>query len=212
MQRWVWLISTVRIIKIRMRIRAILRFRNEDLTRKRLIAGFKRQEDLANFLGIWPSIVSAWETFRNYPKKKELIKALEQALNCEIDEMFPPEFIKAIENKIGVPIEKVIDVKRLPEYTRGGLLLPGPEEAYELKERMELVKEGLEESLGLLTEREAKVLKLRFGLFEYKENEHTLQGIANIFRVTQERIRQIEAKALRKLKHPSRNESLKNFI
>ena len=191
-----------------MKIRAILRFRNEDLTRKRLIAGFERQEDLANFLGICTSIVSEWETFRNYPETKELIKALECALNCEIDEIFPPEFIKAIEEKIGISLERIIDVKQLPEYTRGEFLLPSPEAVYELKERTKSIKECFK----LLTEREAKVLKLRFGLAEHEGYEHTLEEIGNIMRGTRERVKQIETKALIKLKHPSRSKLLKEFI
>jgi len=189
-----------------MRIRAILRFRNEDLTRRRLMAGFKRQEDLAVFLGICPSIVSAWETFRNYPKKKKLIKALECALNCEIEEIFPPEFIEAIKKKIGTPLERIVDIKQLPEYTRGELMLPSPEKAYELKEMMK----SIEESFKSLTEREAKVLKMRFGLGD--GGECTLEEIGQQFKVSRTRIQQIEAKALRKLKHPSRNKLLRNFI
>lgn len=181
-----------------MQIRAILRFRNEDLTRRRLMAGFKTQKDLANFLGIQATIVSEWETFKNYPKRKERIGALEVALNCEICEIFPPEFIKAIKNKLGIPFEKVIDVKQLPGYTRGELLLPGPEEAFELKERADSIKKALE----MLYQREAKVLKMRFGLFEYEGKEHTLQEIADEMRVTRTRIQQIEAKALRRLGHP----------
>lgn len=71
------------------------------------------------------------------------------------------------------------------------------------------LKEQTEEALKSLTEREAKVLKMRFGLGD--GNEHTLEEVGQQFKVTRERIRQIEAKALRKLKHPTRSRKLKSF-
>ncbi|MFW6131858.1 MAG: RNA polymerase sigma factor RpoD, partial [Candidatus Aminicenantaceae bacterium] len=72
------------------------------------------------------------------------------------------------------------------------------------------LKEQIDEALKSLTEREAKVLKMRFGLGD--GNEHTLEEVGQQFKVTRERIRQIEAKALRKLKHPTRSQILKSFI
>ena len=71
------------------------------------------------------------------------------------------------------------------------------------------LREQIAEALISLTEREAKVLKMRFGLGD--GNEHTLEEVGQQFKVTRERIRQIEAKALRKLKHPSRSRKLKSF-
>ena len=71
------------------------------------------------------------------------------------------------------------------------------------------LREQIGEALKSLTEREAKVLKMRFGLGD--GNEHTLEEVGQQFKVTRERIRQIEAKALRKLKHPSRSHKLKSF-
>lgn len=71
------------------------------------------------------------------------------------------------------------------------------------------LKEHIEEALKTLTEREAKVLKMRFGLGD--GNEHTLEEVGQQFKVTRERIRQIEAKALRKLKHPTRSKKLRSF-
>jgi RNA polymerase primary sigma factor len=71
------------------------------------------------------------------------------------------------------------------------------------------LREKIEEALKSLTEREAKILKMRFGLGD--GNEHTLEEVGQQFKVTRERIRQIEAKALRKLKHPSRSKKLKSF-
>jgi len=71
------------------------------------------------------------------------------------------------------------------------------------------LREQINEALKSLTEREAKVLKMRFGLGD--GNEHTLEEVGQQFKVTRERIRQIEAKALRKLKHPTRSKKLKSF-
>jgi RNA polymerase primary sigma factor len=64
--------------------------------------------------------------------------------------------------------------------------------------------------LATLTPREEKVLRMRFGIGE--ESDHTLEEVGQDFSVTRERIRQIEAKALRKLRHPSRAKRLKNFV
>ena len=73
-----------------------------------------------------------------------------------------------------------------------------------------LLKEQLNEVLGTLTEREQKVLRLRFGLDDGRAR--TLEEVGKEFNVTRERIRQIEAKALRKLRHPSRSRKLKDYL
>lgn len=73
-----------------------------------------------------------------------------------------------------------------------------------------LLKEQLGDVLRSLTPREAKVLELRFGLTD--GTPHTLEEVGQEFNVTRERIRQIEAKALRKLRHPSRSKKLKGFL
>ncbi len=73
-----------------------------------------------------------------------------------------------------------------------------------------MLKEQLEEVLGTLTEREAKILRLRFGL--NNGYPHTLEEVGNVFHVTRERIRQIEAKALKKLCHPIRSRKLRGFM
>jgi len=83
---------------------------------------------------------------------------------------------------------------------------PAPAEAASFR----LLKEQLEEVLNTLTTREEKVLRLRFGLDDGRAR--TLEEVGQIFNVTRERIRQIEAKALRKLRHPSRSKKLKDFL
>ena len=82
----------------------------------------------------------------------------------------------------------------------------GPEEYATI----EMLKEELQGVLGTLTDREEKVLRLRFGLDDGQCR--TLEEVGQIFGVTRERIRQIEAKALRKLRHPSRSRKLKDFL
>ena len=73
-----------------------------------------------------------------------------------------------------------------------------------------LLREQLDEVLGTLTDREQKVLKLLFGLEDGRAR--TLEEVGKEFKVTRERIRQIEAKALRKLRHPSRSRKLKDYL
>ena len=73
-----------------------------------------------------------------------------------------------------------------------------------------LLREQLDEVLGTLTDREQKVLKLRFGLEDGRAR--TLEEVGKEFKVTRERIRQSEAKALRKLRHPSRSRKLKDYL
>lgn len=83
---------------------------------------------------------------------------------------------------------------------------PAPAEAAAIY----MLKEQLEEVLDTLTAREEKVLRLRFGLDDGRSR--TLEEVGQVFGVTRERIRQIEAKALRKLRHPSRSKKLKDFL
>ena len=83
---------------------------------------------------------------------------------------------------------------------------PAPAEAASFA----LMKEQLMEVLDTLTPREEKVLRLRFGLDD--GHQRTLEEVGKVFNVTRERIRQIEAKALRKLRHPSRSKKLKDYI
>jgi RNA polymerase primary sigma factor len=74
----------------------------------------------------------------------------------------------------------------------------------------EILREHVRSSLSTLTERERQVLELRFGLVDGRD--HTLEEVSQFFNVTRERIRQIESKALRKLRHPSRSSDLREFL
>jgi len=74
----------------------------------------------------------------------------------------------------------------------------------------EMLRDSIQDALGVLSERERGVLELRFGLVDGKA--HTLEEVGQYFNVTRERIRQIEAKALRKLRHPTRSRQLRDFL
>ena len=74
----------------------------------------------------------------------------------------------------------------------------------------EMLREQVQSALGALNDRERQVLELRFGLIDGKD--HTLEEVSNYFNVTRERIRQIEAKALRKLRHPTRSRDLRDYF
>jgi RNA polymerase primary sigma factor len=74
----------------------------------------------------------------------------------------------------------------------------------------EMLREQVQHALASLSERERDVLELRFGLKDGKE--HTLEEVSRYFDVTRERVRQIEAKALRKLRHPSKSRELRDYL
>ena len=85
------------------------------------------------------------------------------------------------------------------------------EDTYEMPEVLDFeIREAITKVLSTLTPREERVLRMRFGIG--MNTDHTLEEVGLQFSVTRERIRQIEAKALRKLKHPSRSKQLKSFL
>lgn len=159
------------------------------------VASFCRAYNLSQVM------VGKYENFRDYPKKDFVIERLERVFRCPIEDLFPNEYKKAVDKRYGRPIEKIFNVKRLPALHECRLL-PSPEDEYEKKE----LKAKLVNSLKTLTEKEEKVLKMRY--FE----DLTLREVANMLRLSVERIRQIESKAIRKLKHPSRSRELKSFL
>lgn len=132
--------------------------------------------------------------------------------------------VEEIANELNMPVERVREIIRISqdpvsletpigEEEDSHLgdfipdeLAPAPAEVASLS----LLKEQLDEVLGTLTDREAKVLRLRFGLDDGRPR--TLEEVGQRFQVTRERIRQIEAKALRKLRHPTRSKKLKDFL
>jgi len=132
--------------------------------------------------------------------------------------------IEEIASEVGVTVEKVEEIYRISQDTTSLATPVGDDEdsflgdfiedttqlsPYE-ETSQELLRESIEEVLGSLDDREAKVLSLRFGLMG--ETPKTLEEVGKIFNVTRERIRQIEAKALRKLRHPSRRKKLQDYL
>ncbi len=129
-----------------------------------------------------------------------------------------------IAKEMGLPVDKVLEIMKMSQETVSLETPIGEEEDSHLGDFIEdenipqpsnsasfsMLKEQLGEVLNSLTEREEKVLRLRFGLDDGKAR--TLEEVGKEFDVTRERIRQIEAKALRKLRHPSRSKKLKDYL
>ncbi len=130
---------------------------------------------------------------------------------------------KEISAKMGIPVSKVRKIIKFAQEPVSLETPIGQEESSRLADFVKdktspsppdvfirsNLKEQIENVLKTIPEREARILKIRFGLGD--GNEHTLEEIGDQFKVTRERIRQIEAKALRKLKHPNRSEKLESF-
>ena len=132
----------------------------------------------------------------------------------------PEEIAKEME----IPVEKVMEIQKIAQDpvsletpigeeddSHLGDFIPDDDSpAPQESAAYTLLREQLEEVMSTLTPREAKVLKLRFGLEDGKAR--TLEEVGKEFQVTRERIRQIEAKALRKLRHPSRSKKLRDYM
>ena len=150
----------------------------------------------------------------------KLIRVQRQLLQELGREPYPEE----IAEKMGLPVERVREIQKISQEPVSLETPIGEEEDSHLGDFIQddnvpvpadaaaftLLKEQLEEVLGTLTEREQKVLTLRFGLEDGRAR--TLEEVGKEFNVTRERIRQIEAKALRKLRHPSRSRKLKDYL
>ena len=150
----------------------------------------------------------------------KLIRVQRQLLQELGREPYPEE----IAEKMGLPVERVREIQKISQEPVSLETPIGEEEDSHLGDFIQddnvpvpaeaaaftLLKEQLVEVLGALTEREQKVLCLRFGLEDGRAR--TLEEVGKEFDVTRERIRQIEAKALRKLRHPSRSRKLKDYL
>ena len=129
-----------------------------------------------------------------------------------------------IAEEMEIPVEKVIEIQKIAQDPVSLETPIGEEDDSHLGDFIQdddspapqdsaaytMLREQLEEVMNTLTPREAKVLKLRFGLEDGKSR--TLEEVGREFQVTRERIRQIEAKALRKLRHPSRSKKLRDYM
>lgn len=150
----------------------------------------------------------------------KLIRISRQLLQELGREPLPEEIAKEMD----IPVERVRDIMKIAQEPVSLETPIGEEEDSHLGDFIEdedapapaeaasfiLLKEQLEEVLETLTPREKKVLRLRFGLDDGRAR--TLEEVGQEFGVTRERIRQIEAKALRKLRHPSRSKKLKDYL
>ncbi|MBR1758172.1 MAG: RNA polymerase sigma factor RpoD [Lachnospiraceae bacterium] len=129
-----------------------------------------------------------------------------------------------ISEELGIPVDRVREIQKISQEPVSLETPIGEEEDSHLGDFIQdesvpvpaeaasftLLREQLDEVLGTLTEREQKVLRLRFGLDDGRAR--TLEEVGKEFNVTRERIRQIEAKALRKLRHPSRSRKLRDYL
>jgi RNA polymerase primary sigma factor len=129
-----------------------------------------------------------------------------------------------LSKKMGLSVEKIAEIRKISQDPVSLETPIGEEDDSHLGDFLadertmspedfatyEILKDELRDVLNTLTVREKEVLELRFGLFD--GSSHTLEEVGKQFKVTRERIRQIEAKALRKLRHPSRAKKLKDFL
>ncbi len=125
-------------------------------------------------------------------------------------EQFPPEKIREIQKIALEPVSFEKPIGEEDDSQVGDFIEDKDSDSPDVFASKQLLKDEINNVLQLLTERESKVLQLRFGLIDGKNR--TLEEVGKEFNVTRERIRQIEAKALRKLRHPSRSKKLKDYL
>ena len=170
------------------------------------------------------SIADQARTIRIPVHMVETINKLIRVSRSLLQELGREPTPEEISKEMGIPVEKVREIQKIAQEPvsletpigeeedshLGDFIpdddVPAPAEAAAFS----MLKEQLVEVLGTLTDREQKVLRLRFGLDDGRPR--TLEEVGREFDVTRERIRQIEAKALRKLRHPSRSKKLKDYL
>ena len=155
-----------------------------------------------------------------------MVEVINKATRCNrklVQELGREPTVEEIAAELNLPVEKIIEANRTAADTLSLDTPVGDEEDTSIGSFVEdertpgpadatsnaLLAEALKEILDTLTEREADVLKMRFGMYDGRT--HTLEEVGQIFGVTRERIRQIENKAIRKLRHPSRAKKIKDF-
>ena len=155
-----------------------------------------------------------------------MVEVINKATRCNrklVQELGREPTVEEIAAELNLPVEKIIEANRTAADTLSLDTPVGDEEDTSIGSFVEddrtpgpadatsnaLLAEALKEILDTLTEREADVLRMRFGMYDGRT--HTLEEVGHIFNVTRERIRQIENKAIRKLRHPSRAKKIKDF-
>ena len=155
-----------------------------------------------------------------------MVEVINKATRCNrklVQELGREPTVEGIAAELGLPVEKIIEANRTAADTLSLDTPVGDEEDTSIGSFVEdertpgpadatsnaMLAEALKEILDTLTEREADVLRMRFGMYDGRT--HTLEEVGQIFGVTRERIRQIENKAIRKLRHPSRAKRIKDF-
>ena len=154
----------------------------------------------------------------------ETINKLVRVQRQLVQELSREPFAEEVAERMGISVEKVQQIQKIAQEPISLEAPVGEEEDSSLGDfisdphaldpyeytAQEMLKRELNEVLDGLTDREEKVLRMRFGLLDGRQR--TLEEVGKEFGVTRERIRQIEAKALRKLKHPSRSRKLRDFM
>ena len=155
-----------------------------------------------------------------------MVEVINKATRCNrklVQELGREPTVEEIAKELNLPVEKIIEANRNAADTLSLDTPVGDEEDTSIGSFVEdertpgpadatsnaLLAEALKEILDTLTEREADVLRMRFGMYDGRT--HTLEEVGQIFGVTRERIRQIENKAIRKLRHPSRAKKIRDF-
>ena len=155
-----------------------------------------------------------------------MVEVINKATRCNrklVQELGREPTVEEIAAELNLPVEKIIEANRTAADTLSLDTPVGDEEDTSIGSFVEdertpgpadatsnaLLAEALKEILDTLTEREADVLRMRFGMYDGRT--HTLEEVGQNFKVTRERIRQIENKAIRKLRHPSRAKKIKDF-
>ena len=155
-----------------------------------------------------------------------MVEVINKATRCNrklVQELGREPTVEEIAKELNLPVEKIIEANRTAADTLSLDTPVGDEEDTSIGSFVEdertpgpadatsnaLLAEALKEILDTLTDREADVLRMRFGMYDGRT--HTLEEVGQIFGVTRERIRQIENKAIRKLRHPSRAKKIKDF-
>lgn len=180
--------------------------RNTRLVEARKAKGVT-QVQMAKDIGMSPQTLSHVENLRFIPKDEEMAEIAAYLVQA-IDYLFPDVLIEAIKAGVFRRRDAQLREPEIISLTEAQQLLL----TYDMEEEVDNHKlyEEIDQVLATLEPREAEVLRVRFG-FDGGPSA-TLEEAGRVFGVTRERIRQIEAKALRKLRHPSRSRKLKDFL